>query len=158
MSIESAIATLLLADTNVGDTGAADYLTGGILAKKGIGKMGIDKNNPLTPDAYEIVSGFPVLQPLVVVKLRSLIPVFYADVSSQTRGARGTLELWFYDDNHYDTIIQARDRIRVLLDMKTIAGVGVLTLDNRLEDLRAEELNKAALLRDDYTITRKIGA
>lgn len=157
MSIESDIVDLLLADTN-GSTGAADYLTGGILAKESIGKMGIDKNNPLTPDAYEIVSGFPVLQPLVVVKLRSLIPVPYADVSTQVRGARGTLEFWFYDDNHYTTIKAARDRIRVLLDMKTIAGVGVLTLDNRLEGLRAEELNKAALLRDDYTITRKIGA
>lgn len=158
MSIETEIVTLLQADTD-GMNGVADLLTGGIYAKSQIGKMGIDKNNSATSSAYVVANGYPALQPLVVVRLRSLVPQGNRhDRNNQHAGARGTLELWFYDENNYTTIESARDRAYTLLQAKTIANVGLLSLDNRLLGQRAQDLNDAALLRDDYTITQIIGA
>jgi hypothetical protein len=157
MSIESAIVTLLQADTGAG--GVATLLTGGIYSKQAIGKMGLDVNNALTPTAYALSNQKYVLQPLLVVRVRSLVPTAQrSDVEEKIVGARGVAEFWFYDENLYTTITSARDRAYAVLQYETKASIGILRLDNRIEGLRAEELNDAALLRDDYSLTRRIGA
>lgn len=153
MTIESTIVTLLQADATL-----VAALTGGIYSKQAIGKLGIDSNNALTPNAYTLVNQKNVLRPLVVIRLRTLVPQGNRhDRKNQHIGAQGVLECWFYDENLYTTITTARDRVYTLLSDKTITSIGALTLDNRIEGLRAEELNNAALLRDDYTIRTKIG-
>ena len=157
MSIESATVAILLADATLVAT-----LTGGILSKQAIGKLGIDRNNTLTPNAYALSNQKYTLRPLVVVKERSFVPTGQrSDVSEQVAGGRAVVEFWFYAEGDtatgYNAILTARDRVYTLLQMKTKASLGVITFDNRISGLRAEELNNAALLRDDYTITRRLG-
>lgn len=152
MSIESDIVTLLNADGTL--TG---ILTGGVYGKQQIGKMGIDANNSATPNAYSVANQKQVLQPLLVLRLRALVPGGNRhDRKGQHAGALGTLECWFYDENSYTTIASGRDRVYALLADKTLANIGLLSLDNRIEGLRAQELNDAALLRDDYSVRRVI--
>lgn len=153
MTIESSIVTLLLADATLVAT-----LTGGILSKQVIGKMGIDRLNSATPNAYVLSNQKYVLRPLLVVRERSFVPTGRrVDVPGQEMGGRVVVECWFYAEDSYTALLTARERVFTLLNMKVKANIGAITLDNRISGLRAEELNNAALLRDDYSIKTKIG-
>lgn len=153
MSIESSIVTILLADATLVAT-----LTGGILSKQAIGKMGIDRLNSATPNAYVLANQKYSLRPILVVRERSFVPTGRrVDIEGQEIGGRAVIECWFYAEDSYTALLTARERVFTLLNMKSKAGIGAITFDNRIDGLRAEELNNAALLRDDYSIKMKIG-
>jgi hypothetical protein len=156
MSIESATVAILVADATL-----VAALTGGIYSKQAIGKLGLDVNNTLTP-AYALSNQKQVLRPCLIVRERSFVPTGRrVDVPGQEMGGRVVIECWFYAEGDtatgYTAILTARERVYTLLNMKSKAGIGVITFDNRISGLRAEELNNAALLRDDYSIKTKIG-
>ncbi len=153
MSIESRIVTLLQADNGSG--GVADVLTGGIYEYRLIGKRGIDPSNTYTANAFTLTSGVEILQPCCVVRVRSQT----ADGTRYNRatkvtGLRGVVEFWLYDESIYTTIETARDAIYTLLQSTTNANIGILEFINRIDGLRDESLNDAALLRDDYLFVK----
>jgi hypothetical protein len=153
--IEDAIVALLVADTNMSDTGANDILTGGIYAYKRLGKKGLDPSNSYTASAYTLVNGFNILQPCCVVKVRSqVVDGTRYDRATKVSGLRGVLEFWLYDESIYTTIETARNAIYALLQSSTNVNIGLLELANYLDGLRDESLNDAALLRDDYTFVK----
>lgn len=150
MSVESAVVTLLQA------TGAVTtILTGGIYAYEGLGKKGIDPSNSVTSGAYTLSNGFNILKPCCVVKVRSLVPAGGRyDRATQSFGGRGVLEFWLYDENNYTAIKNARAAIYAVMQSNTLANIGIVELASRLDGLRDESLNDAALLRDDYTFVK----
>jgi hypothetical protein len=144
--ITATIKTLFEADNGAG--GMATLLTGGIYTRRGLKRKGISRTT--TPIAYD---GAGLLKPLVVITQRGQIPTYdMADRDGQFVTTRQVLELWFENDDEYTPLEQARERAYVLLHEQRIAGVGRLTLVNRIDDSRDASLNDAALLRDDYQI------
>ena len=150
MSIESAIVTLARNESML-----TTILTGGIYGYRELGKRGIDPTNSVTASAYSLSNEFNILQPCCVVKVRSqVVDSTRFDVKSQTTGLRGVVEFWLYDENNYTAIENARAVIYALFQSKTNANIGITSLVNRLDGLRDESLNDAALLRDDYSFTK----
>lgn len=150
MSIESAIVTLARAQSTL-----TAILTGGIYGYREIGKKGIDPANSVTAGAYSLSNELNILLPCCVIKVRSQVSDSSRfDVASQTTGLRGVVEFWLYDQNNYTAIENARAIIYALFQSKTNANIGITALVNRLDGLRDESLNDAALLRDDYSFTK----
>jgi hypothetical protein len=144
-----AVKTLLSADATL--TG---YLTGGIYTRHELGKAGLKEGNPSA--AWAINDGLKELQPCLVVNIRSNTPDGErADVPSQTVSVTSTLELWFYDDDSYSTINQARNRCYALLHWKGHAGIGFTELIYRMT-FYDESLNDAATYKDDYKLKYKL--
>ena len=147
IDIENALETLLDADATL-----TALLTGGIYARNTLGKVGLDPNNSVCSGAYALDDGFNALQPCLVIRVRSEVPDGErVDVPSQTASVTTVVEFYLYDETSYTSIGSARNRIYALLQNKTLNGIGVMTLVNRLQ-YYDESLDDAATLKDDYQI------
>lgn len=145
--ISAAIKALFTADSGAG--GMNTLLTGGIRTKRELTRDGISRKT--TPSAYD--GATRLLLPNAVISQRGLVPTYeLADQHQQLVSTRQVLELWFYDDDSYAVIEQARDRAYALLHEQNISGVGRCTALPGLDDLRAEELNNAAMLKAEYQV------
>lgn len=152
ISRENAIKALLSADATL--TG---ILTGGIYTRHELGKQGLKADNSLASSAYALDDGFKVLQPCVVIRLRSDVPDGNRfDAQSQTVSSSGTLELYFYDESAFETIETARDRAYRLLHAKTNTSIGHSLYINGMM-FYDEPINDAACLKDDYKLTYRLG-
>lgn len=150
MTLENSIRTILAADATL--TG---LLTGGLYESKLTGKNGFSKNDAHAKSAWETdADNFNILRPSVVIRERGLIPDYTREHHpTQTLGTRQAVELWFYDYLTYTTIAAARTRCYALLHSTSVSGIGRLSWASNLDGLRAEELDNAALLRAEYSVT-----
>lgn len=151
--ITAAIQAVLQADATL-----TALLTGGIYTKRQIGDMGIDPKNPETEDAYILDDEMNILQPCMVIKLRTRVPTrALSDVRLQIVGTSQFVQLDFYDDAGYEDIDAARARVYQLLHARTYANIGAIMLENQREYF-APELDNAPALRDDYKVKARLGA
>ena len=148
--IEDDVKTVLEADNGVG--GAQTLLTGGIYTWAELGGNGLNKDDQ--SDAWSGV----VLKPVCVIKGRGLTGSGPQGVASAGYGQ--VLELWFYDDRDadYTAILAAAERVFTLLDHQFIGDDSlVLRWANRpIRSMRAQELNDAIMLRDDYNLRGRL--
>jgi hypothetical protein len=148
--LEDDVKAVLDADTGVG--GAQALLTGGIYTWEELGGNGLNKKSH--PDAWTGT----VLNPVCVVKGRGLTGSGPRDIASAGYGQ--VLELWFYDDRDadYTTIRAAALRAFTLLDHQFVGDDSlVLRWASRpIRSMRAQELNDAIMLRDDYNVRGRL--
>lgn len=153
MTLLSDLQTTLQADGTL--TG---LLTGGIYTSTELGKMGLHPDNSVCADAWTLVNDFQTVQPCMVIRQRSAVPTYdRVDNKTQVVSIAPVIEMYFYDENSFTTIEQARDRVYAMLHANGISDVGRFALINRLIDLYDPEVFDAALLRDDYMIQKTIG-
>jgi hypothetical protein len=98
-----------------------------------------------------------VLHPSLIVKHRSSVPTGERwDTKSQTQSERATVEMWLYDVADYDTLLTAAHRIYRLLHAQSFDRIGYVARVNKIRGQRDQNLNDAALIRDDYRIKQII--
>lgn len=141
----NAVKTLLVADATL-----SGILNGGIYTRFELGKQGLKNTNS---SAYTLDDGFRVLQPCLIVHIRSDVPDGNRfDAPTQTISASGTLELFFYNESDFTVIEIARDRAYALLHAKTFANIGQCVYINGMA-YYDEPLDNAACLKSDYKLT-----
>lgn len=136
-----------------GDTTLMSLLTGGIYDYHARIRVGGDINRETTPAAFDAVTG--LLKPICVLKAReaNVLPLMI-DEGAQYTAMQQVIEAYFYADQSYSVIEQARDRVRTLINYKVIEGIGHFRLKIVVENGRDPTLGW--FLRDDYTLTSKI--
>lgn len=159
MTFTGAIQDVLQADSGAG--GVNTLMTGGIYTLKETGPNGIDRQS--VPNAY-VTSGatLGLLKPTLLITAGAAVQFGggqVRDKSGQFQAMRQRIELWFYNGwqaNAYTVLEQARQRAYGLLHEQRITGgtnkVYTVRELNHMDDLRAPELNHAALLRADYEV------
>ncbi len=151
MSLETDIRDLL-----AGDSPLTTLLTGGLYAFTALGRQGFTRKNDRVT-AWQTDSGRTILQPALVIKDRGATPTGERwDTPSKAQSQRITVEMWLYDFSEYDQIRLAAERIYQLLHAESLAGIGYVARINTIRGQRDQNLNDAALIRDDYRIKRVI--
>lgn len=144
-SFEGAIKALLAGDATLLAT-----LTGGVYSYNAdTRRLGITRQ--MSPSPF--LDGF--LRPCALVKARDLIPSGgLLDSDQQFASVRQVVEVWFYNDGDagYTALQTARDRVYALLQQASLAGGGLVTWTNDLDNVRDPELDHAAALRSDYIV------
>ena len=147
MTLDASVRTLLIADTNL-----MNLLTGGVYTWDVTGKLFISRDNTATSAAFD-TNG--VLKPCCMVKIRSSVPVEALTDPLPLQGERSALELWFYQDNGYDTIESAKQRAFKLLHETCLDGYTLFHAGAPFQRTYTEEdFGGAFLIRSDYRATR----
>jgi len=131
------------------DATLTGILTGGIYTYRETGRLGISRTT--TPNAF--LDGF--LRPTALIKGRQeLADGEIQDSDGQFSTTRQVIEIYLYDDgdNNYSTLETARTRIYALLQNKQLTGIAEIVFVGDIDDLREQELDNAALLRQDWLV------
>lgn len=134
------------------DAALTGMLPGGVYDWAETGRNGISRQ--ATPSAYG-TDGF--LRPCALVKGRDLVPWgSLMDMGLQSTSARQVVEVWFYDhgDASYAAVEGARERVRSLLHLRLINGLGRPLWAGDLNGFRDPQMDNAIALRADYVTTQ----
>lgn len=130
-------------------------LTGGVYTFAELGPAGLVPGNTVCADAFTLVNGINVINPCMVIRLRSDIPNFFrADSGSREIAYDGNVEFWCYQDKGYDTISSIAEKLLFLIGLKTFDGLGMVQPLGDLTNLVAPEFRNVSLIRSDYRIKR----
>jgi hypothetical protein len=151
MSARLAAAVAILQGDNAGAGNLVGLATGGIYDRSAIGRLGLNRNNPLTANAFD---GNKNIKPCIVARIRSAVPVAEGFA---VEGQREVLWLWFYDFNGYAAITSMRARVYVLLQDKRVGGI---TCRHTLTGDQTQDIDLDACVQaEDYAIwSLKTGA
>lgn len=139
------------------DTTLVALLTGGIFANSALPETGLDRNSTATKTAFDS-NGY--LKPVLVVRAREgRVSNELVDVAAQYMTTRQPVEFYFLADASagYTTITSARDRVRILLNLRGVSGAYLARLIDYQEGIRDTTLNNACLHRDTYEVSGFIG-
>jgi hypothetical protein len=145
MSARGEIKTILEADGALLATA-----TGGIWDWDETGRLGISRET--TPDAYTSAG---VIQPCLLVKSRGRLPDGQAhDTSLQTASTREIVEIWFYQDEGYDSIDTMKARVFALLQDRQVPGTfRCRWAGNPVQEQRDPAMGNISVEREDYQVT-----
>ena len=150
MTVLANIKTILEADSTL-----LAIATGGIYDYDETGRLGISRSNANTAAAFD---SNEVLKPCVLLKLRSEIPDnVLVDDAAQYVSARAIYEVWFYQDDGFDSIDAMTDRVFALLHAVQVPGTFQVHWIGNAMQVRDDVLD-ATLNRSDYMATVKRSA
>lgn len=145
MSAASEIKVLLEADAIL-----LASATGGIWDYDETGRLGLSLET--TPGAYTAAG---IIKPAIVVKGRGARPQGQInDEAARTLSTREIVEIWFYQDEGYDTIATMRNRVFTLLHEVRVEGTfRAQWAGNILANMTDDEMGNISVERDDYAVT-----
>jgi len=149
VSLDDDVRTTLRADAGVG--GVKTLLTGDIYTWAITGRMFIARDNTATSSAFDSNG---IIKPCCMVKLRSENPFDDITDDEPLRSTRSVLELWFYQDDGYDTIESAKQRAFTLLHKQCVGGFKLDYTGDPMLRTYTDEFGGAFMLRSEYQAFR----